>query len=128
MIVNAISLVAHVIQTTSGILKHASLNVKILEDYSQNTWTRICENSKNLKSVGDNSEAGCDEIIILMDIISPKKTNIIATKNTYITSTTLTNYSKKVRDCSICHTVLLVMILVLIIFICYYYVKQKGTV
>ena len=71
MIVNAVSIVPHVIQTTSGVIKHASLNVKILEDYSQNTWTRICQNSKNLKSVADNSGADCDEIITVMDIISP---------------------------------------------------------
>ena len=37
MIVNAVSIVPHVIETTSGVIKHASLNVKILEDYSQNT-------------------------------------------------------------------------------------------
>ena len=77
----------------------------------------------------------CDEVIIVMGIGSTKKTNSIATKKTNtvatnITSTASINYhSKKLRDCYILHTVLLVIILLLIsIFICYYYAKQKGTI
>ena len=65
----------------------------------------------------------CDEIITVMDIVSKKTTNIIATN---ITSTALINcHNKKVRDCYILHTVLLVILLLLIIIICYYYAKQK---
>ena len=56
-----------------------------------------------------------------------KKTNTIATN---ITSTNSINcHSKKVRDCYILHTVLLVIVLLLIIiFICYRYAKQKGAI
>ena len=104
-------------------------NYKCNEGYSWNCRTCICENSKNLKSVADNLVADCDEIIIVLDIVSTKKTNIIATKRANITSTASINYHrKKVRDCYICRTVLLLIILVLIIFICYHYMKQKGTV
>ena len=68
-----------------------------------------------------------DEIITVMDIVSSKKTNNIATN---VTSTALINcHSKKVRDCHTLHTVLLAIILQsIIIVICYHYAKQKGTV
>ena len=61
----------------------------------------------------------CDEIIFVMDTVSTKKTNL--------TSTASTNFDrKKVRDCYILRTVLLVIILMLIIIIiCYQYAKQK---
>ena len=66
----------------------------------------------------------CDEIIIVMDIVSTKKRNTVATNGM---STSLINYhSKKVRDCYILHTVLLVIILLLIItIICNHYAEQK---
>ena len=65
-----------------------------------------------------------------MDIASTKKPNNIATKKTNVTSAASINYhSKKVRDCYIMHTVLLVIILLLIIFIiCYLFTKQKGII
>ena len=61
----------------------------------------------------------CDEIITNMDIVSTKKTNTIETN---VTSTASINcHSKKVRDCYILHTVLLVIILLLIVtIICYH--------
>ena len=66
----------------------------------------------------------CDEIITVMDIVSTKKTNTTA-KNVMSTAP-INCHSKKVRDCYILHTVLLVIILLLIItIICYQYVKQK---
>ena len=67
----------------------------------------------------------CDEIITVMDIVSTKMTNTIATN---VTSTASINFhSKKVTDCYILDTVLLVIILLLIInIICYYYAKRKG--
>ena len=67
----------------------------------------------------------CDEIITVMDIVSTKMTNTIATN---VKSTASINcHSKSVKDCYILHTVLLVIILLLIIIvICYYCVKQKG--
>ena len=55
-----------------------------------------------------------------MEPVSTKKTNTIATN---VTSTASINCrSKKVKDCYILHTVLLIIII-----ICYY-VKQKRTI
>ena len=55
---------------------------KCKEDYNWNHSTCICENSEYLKIIADNSVTEWDEIIILMDNVSTKKTNTIATKNT----------------------------------------------
>ena len=62
----------------------------------------------------------CDEIITIMDIVSTKKTNTIEAN---VTSTASINcHSKKVRDCYVLHTVLLVIILLLIVtIICYHF-------
>ena len=64
----------------------------------------------------------CDKTVIVM--------NNLLTNNgtTNVTSTASINcHSKKVRDCYILHTVLLVIMLLLIItIICYHYAKQKG--
>ena len=78
-------------------------------------------------SIADTSVTQCDEIIIVMDNVSTKMTNTVATN---VTSTASINcHSKKVRDCYILHTVLLAIILLLIIIIiCYHYAKQKGTI
>ena len=90
-----------------------------------NLSTCICENSKYLKSIADTSEIDCDEIIAVVDVVSTKITNAIATN--VISSVSIDCHSKKVKDCSILHTVLLVMILLLIIIIIrYYYEKGKG--
>ena len=64
----------------------------------------------------------CDEIIIVMNNVSTKKTTAAN-----ITSTASTNcHSIKVRDCYILHTVSLAIMLLLIIIIVYYhYAKQK---
>ena len=57
-----------------------------------------------------------DEIISVMDIVSTKMTNTIAT------NVSMNSDDKKVRHCYILHTVLLVIISLLIItIICYYY-------
>ena len=100
------------------------------KDYSWNPSKCICENSKYLKSIVYTSVTECGEVIIVMDNASTKKTNTIATKKTNVISTASINcHSKKIRDCYILHTVLLVIILLLIITIfCYYYAKQKGTI
>ena len=67
----------------------------------------------------------CDEIISAMDIASTKKTNNVATN--VMSAASINCHSKKVRDCYILHTVLLVIMLLLInTIICYYYAKQKG--
>ena len=81
--------------------------------YSWKPSRCICENSKYLKSIADTSAIECDEIITVMDIVSTKNTNIIATN---VTSTASINgHSKKVRDWYNLHTVLLVIILFAII-------------
>ena len=49
------------------------------KSYSWNASTCICDNRKYLKSIADTSVIACDEIISVMDIISTKMTNIIAT-------------------------------------------------
>ena len=54
----------------------------------------------------------CDEIVIVVDIVSTKKTNTIKTKKTN-TIAIIICHSKKVKDCYILHTVLLVIILIL---------------
>ena len=51
------------------------------KDYSWNPNTCICENSKYLKSIIDTSVTENDEIIIVMDNVSTKKTNTIATNS-----------------------------------------------
>ena len=98
------------------------------KDYSWNPITCICENIKYLKSIVVTLAIECDEIIPLMDTVSTKMTNAIATN---VMSTILTNYdNKKVRykiDCYILHTVLLAIILLLIItIVCYHYAKHRS--
>ena len=85
---------------------------KCTKDYCWNPSTSIWENSKHLKGTADTSVTGCDEIIIVMDIVSTKKTNFIATKKTNTIATNVLStaskncHSKKVRDGYILHTVL----------------------
>ena len=70
---------------------------------------------------------GCDEIIIVMDNVSAKNTNTIATN--VMSTAPINRYSKKGRDCYILHTVLLDITLLLIItIICYHYTKQRCTI
>ena len=77
MTVNENSIAQHVIRIKNGVIKHVNVNVKIIikckKDYSWNPSTCVCENIKYLKSIADNSVTQCDEIIIVMDIISTKK-------------------------------------------------------
>ena len=78
---------------------------KCKDDYNWNPSSCICENSEYLKSIGDTLVTKCDEIIIVINNLSAKKTNIITTN---VTSTaSITYHSKKVRYCYIMHTVLL---------------------
>ena len=72
----------------------------------------------------------CDNIVIVIDIVSTKKTNTIVAKKTSVMSTASVNYhSKKVKDCYIFHTDLLAVILQLMITImCDHYAKQKGII
>ena len=98
------------------------------KDHSCNHRSCICENRKYLKCIAETWVTAFDEIIYVMDIVSTKITNTIAT-NMWINC-----HDKKVRyklDCYILHRVLLVIILLLITtIICYHYAshrsKQKG--
>ena len=83
-----------------------------------------CENSKDLKSIANTSVIECDELVTVTDIVSTKKANTIATN--VMSTASINCHSKKVRDCYILHTVLLVIILLLIITIIFcHYVKKK---
>ena len=94
------------------------------KNYSWNPSTCVCENSKYLKVITDTSVAECDEIIIVMNIVSTKKT--IATN--VMSTASINCHSIKVRDCYILHTALLAVMLLLIITICYHYAKRKGII
>ena len=82
------------------------------KDYSWNPSKFNCGNSKYLKSISDTSVI--DEIIYVMDVVSTKMTNTIAT------NASISCHTKKITykiDCYILYKVLLVIILLLIIFI-----------
>ena len=79
------------------------------------------DNIKYLKFFAGISMIKSDGIINLMDIVSAKKTNSIATN---VTSNDLTNcHCRNVRD-----TLLAIKLLLITIIICYYYAKQKGKI
>ena len=66
----------------------------------------------------------CDEIVIDMDIASTKKTNTIAANA--ISTASRNCHSKKVRDCYILYTVLLVKVILLIaVNTCRYLIKYR---
>ena len=91
---------------------------KCKKDYSWTPSTCICEKSKYSKSIADTSVVECDEIISVMDILSTKMRNTIAT------NVPINSDDEKVRYCYILHTVLLVIKLLLIItIVCYHYKK-----
>ena len=100
---NGNSIVQRATHIKNGVTKHAN------------------ENSKYLKSIVDDSKIVSDEIIYVMDIVS---TNVVNTISTNMP----TNYNdKKVQDkiyCYILHkTLLVIMLLLIIAFICY--IKQS---
>ena len=105
------------------------MNIKIIinvkKDYSWNPSTCICENSKYFKGIANTSVIEYDETTTVLDIVSTKKTNTIATN---VTSTASINcHSKRVRDCYIFYIVSLVIMLLLIItIICYYYANKNA--
>ena len=57
---------------------------KCKKDYSSSPSTCICENSKYLKTIPDSSVIDCDERMSVMNIVSTKMTNTIATNVTKI--------------------------------------------
>ena len=65
---------------------------KCEKDYSWIPSACICENSKYLKSTADTSVTECDEIVIVMDNLSTKRTNTIGIN---VTSTASISYHSK---------------------------------
>ena len=55
------------------------ITVHAKTDFSWNPRRCICENSKHLKSIADTSLIEHDEIRSVMDIVSTKTTNTMAT-------------------------------------------------
>ena len=107
--------------------QHECKNYRNCEkDYKWNPGTGNFDNIKYLNSFDDTSVIKCDEIVIVMCSIN-EKTN---TKGTNITSTAFINcHNENVRDWYILHTVFLVIkLLLIIIFICYYCAKRNGTI
>ena len=47
------------------------------KDYSWNPSICFCENSRHLKSFADNLAIVCDEVVHVMDNVSPNVTNTI---------------------------------------------------
>ena len=94
------------------------------KDYSWNLGRCICENDKYLKNITYTSVIDCDEIISVMDVVSTKMANTLAT------NVTKNCHCKKVRykiDFYILHTVLSVITLLLIItIICYHYANHRS--
>ena len=127
MIVNANSIVQYIIQIKSGIIKNVNVNVKAIASIKKvivGILPHVFVRTKYLKSIPNTSVTERVEIIIVMDNVSTKKSNTIATN---VTSTASVNcQSKKVRNCYILHVVLLTVILLLIIItICFNYAKRK---
>ena len=90
VIVNANSIVQNVIQIKNGIIKHANVDVKIIK-IAKNIIVRILvqvSNSEYQKSIVDDSQIACDEIVYVMDIVSTKITNTLTTN---VMSIMLTN-------------------------------------
>ena len=57
--------------------------------------TCICENSKYLKSIVENSVIICDEIVIVTDSVSTNETNMISTN--VMSTVSINSFDKKVR-------------------------------
>ena len=81
MIVNANSVVQHIIQIKNGQCECKNYST-CKKDYSWNPSTCICEDSKYLKNCADTSVIEFDAIITVIDILSTKETNAIATNVT----------------------------------------------
>ena len=86
-------------------------------------WLLMQIQYKYSKSITDTSVIDCDEIIFVMDIVSTKNTNTIASNLTSTAS--INSHSKKGSYCYILHTFLLLWIITII---CCDYAKQIGTI
>ena len=102
------------IQNKNEIIKHVNVNVKIIRSVKKIivgilAFKYLKVLYKYLKSAATASVTKCDETLIVMNSLSTKKSITIATKKTNIMSTASINYHiKKVSECYILHTVLLI--------------------
>ena len=79
MIVNANSVVQLVIQIRNGIMINVYTSVKkCKKDYSWNPSACVCEKSKYLKRIVDDSVIVCDYILNVTDSVSINVTNAIS--------------------------------------------------
>ena len=69
MIVNANSIVQHVIQIKNGIMKHVDVSVKIIINAKKIIVAYICENDECLKGIADESVITCNETIVITNNI-----------------------------------------------------------
>ena len=100
------------------------MNIKIIVN-AKRVSACLCENSKYLKSIDDNSVITCDENLSVMDVATTRMTNAIATNVT--NGSSINCHRKKVRVYYNLHTVLIAIILLLIITIIrHHYSKQKS--
>ena len=107
VIINANTIVQHVIPIKSGAIINANVSVKSIacamqKDDSWNPSTCICENSSYLKSIADDLVIMSDNIISVTDSVSTNGTNTISTNVTITVS--IKSDNKKVRykmDCCI---------------------------
>ena len=137
MIVNANSVVQHVSEIKNRIIQHVNMNVKIIVSakkiISWNPSTCICKNDNYLESTANTSLIECDEIISVVDIVSTKITNTIAT------NVSIHSDSKKVRyeiDCYVLRTlfitilysylIITIILLLIITIVCYHYAKHRS--
>ena len=84
MILNAHSILQHLIQNKNGIIKHVNVDVKIIvsaKKITVRTLAHVFVRKVSIyKSIADTSVTEFDEIIFVVDIVLTKKTNTIATK------------------------------------------------
>ena len=136
MIINANSTVQHVIQIKNGIMINVNANAKSITHAKKDSWdpsTFICENSRCLKTIVDDSVIMGNEIINLKNIVSTKVTDAILTNVTNTVSITYADENVRYKmDCSILHKFLLVIILLFMFAIISFHAtnyraKQKTT-
>ena len=86
MIVNANSIVQHVIQIKNRIIKHVYVNVKIIIGEKKIIVGILAHLFVRIASISivDTLVIMCDEIVSVMDIVSTKMTNTIATNASII--------------------------------------------
>ena len=83
------------------------------KDYSWNPRTCICESGKYLKTIGDDLKIVCDKIIYVIDIVSTKMKNNMATS--YVSINSDFKRGRYKIDCYTLQSALLVIILLLLL-------------